>query len=126
MTNEVKRKCSATGIPSSQVDEIISKFYEAIGWCVVVKDVKPSAPLSAGTWDEIVAITAASLTDSGLPVDYEEVFEWHQHLGEIHAEDQPLLHNLPRFLKHFKHHGILISICTSDDVSLNLFALSCS
>ena len=115
MTRNVHSKCLATNIPSSQAEQIISKFHQSIGWDSVVNDLMPSAPLSAGTWDEIVNITAASLFDAGLNVAVEEVRDWHRRLGDIHAEDPPLIKNLPGFLKHFKHHGILVSICTSDD-----------
>ena len=115
MTYAVQQKCLSSGISSSQAAHIISKFHKEIGWDVRINDVVSSAPLSAATWDEIVAISAASLADSGLAVEHHEVLEWHQNLGDIHAEDLPLVKNLPRFLQHFKRHGIQISICTSDD-----------
>ena len=115
MTAAVQRKCVDTGISTTQAEHIVSKFHESIGWNAVVSDVVPSAPLSAGTWDDIVDISAAILYDSGLTIQHQEVLEWHQDLGDIHAEDLPLIKSLPRFLKYFRHHGIIISICTSDD-----------
>ena len=98
-----------------QAAEIISRFHDSIGWDAVVSDVTPSAPLSAGTWDEIVSIAASSLINSGLSVERREVLGWHEHLGDIHSEDQPLIKNLPRFLRYFQYHGVMIAICTSDD-----------
>jgi HAD superfamily hydrolase (TIGR01509 family) len=115
MTSEVKRKCIDNGISRVKTEHIISNFHQAIGWDAAIDDVVPSAPLSAATWSEIVGVSAASLFDSGLNVDAHEVLLWHQNLGDIHAEDEPLVKNLPRLLAHFKHHGIIISICTSDD-----------
>jgi phosphoglycolate phosphatase-like HAD superfamily hydrolase len=115
MTAAVMRKCIDTGISATRSEYIISKFHQSIGWDAVINDVLPSAPLSASTWDEIVDISVASLCESGLTVQYQEVLEWHQDLGDIHAEDLPLIKSLPRFLQHFKRHGIIISICTSDD-----------
>jgi HAD superfamily hydrolase (TIGR01549 family) len=115
MTAAVMRKCIDTGISATRAENIISKFHESIGWDVLLDDVLPSAPLSASTWDEIVDISVASLCDSGLTIQYQEVLEWHQDLGDIHAEDLPLIKSLPRFLQHFRHHGIIVSICTSDD-----------
>jgi HAD superfamily hydrolase (TIGR01549 family) len=115
MTAAVQRKCVDTGISTAHAEHIISKFHESIGWDVVDDDVVPSAPLSAGTWDEIVDVSAASLYASGLTIQHQEVLEWHQDLGDIHAEDLPLIKSLPRFLQFFRHHGIIISICTSDD-----------
>jgi phosphoglycolate phosphatase len=115
MTAAVQRKCIDTGISTTQAEHIVSKFHESIGWDAVANNVMPSAPLSAGTWDEIVDISAASLNHSGLTIQHQEVLEWHQDLGDIHADDFPLIKSLPRFLQYFRHHGIIISICTSDD-----------
>lgn len=41
-------------MPQYQINFIVSKFYKAVGWDVFKNDVKPSAPLSAATWDEII------------------------------------------------------------------------
>lgn len=62
----------------------------AIGWDAAMDDVVPSAPLSAATWTEILHISASSLSGSGLNVDANELFTWHQNLGDVHSEDEPL------------------------------------
>lgn len=115
MTSTVRHKCDAVGFSSTHTERIISIFHEAIGWDASVHGLKPSAPLSAGTWNEIVEISASSLFQAGLHIDHEEVLGWHKNLGDIHSEDLPLIKNMPRFLQHLKHHDIMISICTSDD-----------
>lgn len=115
MTQNIHSRCITSNISPERTANIITTFHDSIGWDAVVEDVTPSAPLSAGTWDEIVKLSAAALLDAGLDVTVEETQEWHEHLGDIHAQDAPLIKNLPAFLKHFKRYGILISICTSDD-----------
>jgi len=115
MTNAVMQKCASAGIPPSQVNDVVLNFHQAIGWDDTAQDVVPSAVLSAATWDEIVDASAVSLAHSGLDVDRNEVLQWHKNLGDIHADDPTLVKNLPRFLRHFRHHGIMIAICTSDD-----------
>ena len=115
MTSAVRYKCTSLGIAIAHTEQIISSFHDAIGWDASVNGLKPSAPLSAGTWNEIVDLSASSLFEAGLRIEHEEVLGWHQNLGDIHSEDLPLIKNMPRFLQHLKHHGILISICTSDD-----------
>jgi phosphoglycolate phosphatase-like HAD superfamily hydrolase len=115
MTSAVQHKCSSSGISAIHAKKIVSNFHDSIGWDATVNGLKPSALLSAGTWNEIVDISASSLFEAGLPIEHREVLGWHQNLGDIHSEDLPLIKNMPRFLQHLKHHGIIISICTSDD-----------
>ncbi len=66
-------------------------------------------------WEEILDITCECLANSGLHVSIDEVTSWHESLGDIHAEDPPLIEDVQGFLKYLKSHGILISVCTSDD-----------
>ena len=54
MKEQIEKKCRSSGMPQYQINFIVSKFYKAIGWDVFKNDVKPSAPLSAATWDEII------------------------------------------------------------------------
>ncbi|KAL7431888.1 hypothetical protein ACHAXH_002881, partial [Discostella pseudostelligera] len=115
MTSAVHQKCASVGISTIHTERIISTFHDAIGWDASINGLKPSAPLSAGTWNEIVELSSSSLFEAGLRIEHEEVLGWHQNLGDIHSEDLPLIKNMPRFLQHLKHHGIMISICTSDD-----------
>eukprot|EP00804_Cyclotella_cryptica_P006197 CCRYP_015275-RB/>CCRYP_015275-RB protein AED:0.10 eAED:0.10 QI:214/0.5/1/1/0/0.33/3/60/310 len=115
MTNNVRKKCVDDGRSPTQTQLIVSQFHQSIGWDANIDNVLPSAPLSAGTWDGIVQLSAEGLMKAGLDVDFDQVREWHENLGDIHACDAPLIPHLPDFLKLFKHHGIMISICTSDD-----------
>jgi len=104
-------------LPSEKTNWIVSNFYSVIGWSVEKNDVVPSAPLSASSWADILDITSDCLVNLGLNVNIEEVSGWHESLGDIHTEDPPLINNLPHFLKYLRSHGIIISICTSDDRS---------
>jgi phosphoglycolate phosphatase len=115
MTNNIIKKCLNDGLSTTQTQLIVSQFHQAIGWDATIDNVLPSAPLSAGTWDGIVELSAEGLMNAGLEIEIDQVREWHENLGDIHASDAPLISHLPDFLKHFKHHGIMISICTSDD-----------
>jgi phosphoglycolate phosphatase len=115
MTSAVHQKCASVGISTIHTERIISTFHDAIGWDASINGLKPSAPLSAGTWNEIVELSSSSLFEAGLRIEHDEVLGWHQNLGDIHSEDLPLIKNMPKFLQHLKHHGIMISICTSDD-----------
>ena len=54
MKEQIEQKCKAVGMKQYQINFMVSKFQKAIGWDVSKNDVKPSAPLSAATWDEIV------------------------------------------------------------------------
>ncbi len=96
---------------------IISSFYSVIGWSVEKDDVVPSAPLSAGSWADILDLTAECLSSLGLRVGIDEVSCWHESLGDIHIQDPPLISNLPHFLMNLKRQGIIIAICTSDNRS---------
>ncbi len=96
---------------------IISSFYSVIGWSVEKDDVVPSAPLSAGSWADILDLTAECLSSIGLRVGIDEVSHWHESLGDIHIHDPPLISNLPHFLMNLKRQGIIIAICTSDNRS---------
>ena len=117
MTSTIQEKCNTTPtISNLQTEHIISNFHKSIGWDITTNDVIPSAPLSAGTWDEIITLVTTSLQTSGLSsVQQSEVMSWHQDLGDIHANDSPLIPDLPRYLQQFHNQGIIISICTSDD-----------
>src|SRR6056300_305328 len=115
MTEKLIVYCISMNLPQEKTCWIVSSFHSVIGWSVEKNDVVPSAPLSAGTWEEILDITCECLANSGLHVSIDEVTSWHESLGDIHAEDPPLIEDVQGFLKYLKSHGILISVCTSDD-----------
>ena len=57
MATHIQNKCTSTNLSQHQTNFIIAKFDKAIGWDASSNDVMPSAPLSAGSWDDIVIIT---------------------------------------------------------------------
>ncbi len=94
----------------------VDKFHSAIGWDNNNNCLLPSAPLSAGTWGEILDLTTQALLESGtIPNAVEKVKSWHENLGDIHSDDKALIPDLKGYMEHLKANGFLISICTSDD-----------
>jgi HAD superfamily hydrolase (TIGR01549 family) len=115
MTAKIEQKCLNDGLSSSKTQHIVSKFHQSIGWNNSLDIMMPSAPLSAGTWAGIIELSAQSLMGAGLQIGIEEMLFWHESFGDIHANDQPLIPQLPDFFRYLKQLGIIISICTSDD-----------
>ena len=117
MTEKIVYKSMSMYLSREQTNFLISSFYSVIGWSVEKDDVVPSAPLSAGSWADILDITAECLSALGLRVGIDEVSCWHESLGDIHTDDPPLINTLPNLLTNLRSQGILTSICTSDDRS---------
>jgi phosphoglycolate phosphatase len=115
MTTKVEQKCLEDGLSSLHTQMIISHFHQSIGWNTMTDNLMPSAPLSAGTWAGIIELSAQSLISAGLQIDMQQLSVWHESLGDIHVNDQPLIPQLPEFFSDLKQNGFLISICTSDD-----------
>lgn len=96
--------------------DTIDKFHSAIGWDNTNKCLLPSAPLSAGTWEEVIDLTNQALLEAGtISNAVEKVKSWHENLGGIHSDDKPLIPDLKGYMENLKSNGYLISICTSDD-----------
>ena len=127
MATHIQNKCTSTNLSQHQTNFIIAKFDKAIGWDASSNDVMPSAPLSAGSWDDIVMITYSAIIETikffptnapSFTLMHSEVVEWHTSLGDVHSNDTPLVKNLPSLFQSFKdEYGIMISICTSDNRS---------
>ncbi|KAL7492410.1 hypothetical protein ACHAWT_001897 [Skeletonema menzelii] len=117
MTEKIIYKCLSVNLSREQTNFLISSFYSVIGWSVEKDDVVPSAPLSAGSWADILDITAECLSALGLRVSIDEVSCWHESMGDIHNQDPPLINTLPNLLTNLRSQGIVTSICTSDDRS---------
>lgn len=96
-------------------DKVLKAFYEAIGWNMTDNNLMPSALLSRGTWTEILDATIGCLQVFGVMDAAQKVQYWHDNLGDIHANDKPLIPDLPRFVEYFRQLGIIVAICTSDD-----------
>lgn len=110
------------------MNKTIDRFHGAIGWDNVKCKLQPSAPLSAGTWGEILALTCDSLITSGsINNPSEKVHLWHNNLGDIHSNDKPLIPDLRGFMKTLKDHGLIVAICTSgtqkDDIHLKFLLI---
>ena len=99
------------------VQVLLTEFHSQIGWDPVRQTVLPSAPLSAGTWDDQVATVQALLNkhqsnhsnNTGMLAK-----EWHSQV-ELHNADNPVIANLRGVLLDCRNHGLIISVCTSDE-----------
>jgi len=111
---------SGSFLSITEHDEILRQtidcFHKAIGWDNSNCCLEPSAPLSAGSWSDILELTREALTRCGSISNVDEkVMYWHENLGDIHANDKPLIPDLKEFMQSLKDSGFIISICTSDD-----------
>lgn len=94
----------------------INMFHDAIGWDNINGQLLPSAPLSAGTWSDIVKLSSDALVQSNcISNAVEKVQNWHENCGDVHANDKTLIPDLQGFMKSLKDIGLLVAICTSDD-----------
>lgn len=96
-------------------DQVLESFHKAIGWNITKNDLMPSALLSAGTWTDIVNATIGCLEEFSIADASQKVKYWHDNMGDIHANDRPLILDLPGFVEYFRQLGIIVAICTSDD-----------
>lgn len=93
---------------------VACKFYEAIGWDVDTGKLLPSAAIAVGTWDETLNLCAIALRDH-LPDAIEYMNRWQKELGNLHAEDEPVVDNLKCMLQQCKNdYGLTAAVCTSD------------
>lgn len=103
-----------------QAEQLVSEFHTSAGWNPVDECLLPSSFLSSGTWSQILDATAVVLETFGngrLANPREMVEYWHNNLGDIHANDKPLVADLAGFISDLKqqYEGIIIAVCTSDD-----------
>lgn len=96
-------------------DKVLEAFHKAIGWNIIENDLMPSALLSAGTWTDILNATIGCLEIFGVVDASQKVKYWHENMGDIHANDRPLIPDLPGFVEYFRQLGMIVAICTSDD-----------
>lgn len=98
---------------------IIQELYDHLGWDLARDNVVPSAPVAAGTWDDIVSIVFDFLVSqqSNLSVDasLDLVRQWHQELGDLHGQDSPVIDDLRSMMMACQEMGYLVAVCTSDD-----------
>mmetsp|Transcript_22457 Transcript_22457/g.27520 ORF Transcript_22457/g.27520 Transcript_22457/m.27520 type:complete len:155 (+) Transcript_22457:268-732(+) len=74
--------------------ESIHNFRNAIGWDTLNNCLLPSAPLSAGTWEEILDLSSNALIRSGVKNAKSKVHSCHSNLSDIHSNDKPLIPDL--------------------------------
>ena len=118
MTSKIKDTFTDHG----HLENIVHMFHTEIGWDAVIDDVVPSAPVAAGTWDDIVRMVYDFLVrhqdlmvGSAQIVTKEVVEQWHAELGDLHEHDTPLLDDLVMVMHACQELGYTIAICTSDD-----------
>ena len=118
--NEYQKSHSITHETShyhtNQINTIIARLYKELGWDNLNQRLQPSAPLAAGTWGEILGIMTQVLVDSqSFDTNIAaKVLDWHDNLGNIHGNDEPLV-DLPRLMTFLKERNLIVAICTSDD-----------
>lgn len=100
-------------------ETMLADFYVTMGWNILKDDVLPSAPVAAGTWDDIISLMYQFLIthqdQMDIVVTRALVEEWHEELGDLHGQDAPLLDDLRGLLLSCRRLGYRVGICTSDD-----------
>lgn len=120
MTRCLIEECQRKNLDPVKAEQLISAFHTAAGWNPVDECLLPSSFLSSGTWSQILDATAVVLEKFGngcIADPREKVEYWHNNLGDIHANDKPLVADLAGFMSDLKeqYEGIIIAVCTSDD-----------
>jgi len=93
---------------------IVNEFHAKIGWDPIRQAVLPSAPLAAGTWDEQVTTLQTLLNKYHLDPTGTLATEWHRPIL-LHGADPPVISNLRSVLLDCQRHGLILSVCTSDE-----------
>jgi phosphoglycolate phosphatase-like HAD superfamily hydrolase len=112
----------AVQVPQAKQEILIRQFHAKIGWNAERCNVVPSAPVAAGTWNDVVELVHAFLIEnqdllntptSTIARDLAQ--QWHDELGDLHAADAPLVEDLAGLMKACRQLGYIVAICTSDD-----------
>lgn len=120
MTKCIVNECQRTALSQNQITELIIRFHSSIGWDPVHKCLLSSSLLSSGTWGQILEATSQVLdkySEGQISNTHEKVLFWNSNLGDIHANDKPLVDDLVGFFSHLRslNEGVTLAICTSDD-----------
>lgn len=121
---------------------LIVDFYKKVGWDPIKDQVVPSAPVAAGTWDQICDMVCEFLIehkkDFGFDYFHDEnkynseeeeekkeydaeitfqhlAKKWTYGLDYLHGGDDPVIHNLKEMMDECHKMGYLVAVCTSDD-----------
>mmetsp|Transcript_8008 Transcript_8008/g.18566 ORF Transcript_8008/g.18566 Transcript_8008/m.18566 type:complete len:310 (+) Transcript_8008:498-1427(+) len=97
---------------------LMKEFHAHLGWDPQTQALLPSAPLAAGTWQDQVVTTQTILQKANLDPDL--AVAWHAEMERmgIHGADPPVLKDggLRAMMEACRDdHGLLVSVCTSDD-----------
>lgn len=122
------------GSDVAHIESSIANIHRDIGWDSNDEKILPSALIAAGTWEEILTVFAEAIavyhdldTDScHARIDNVQkmVLEWHSSIGDLHAQDEPLVDDLPELFRTCKQYGLKVAVCTSDNRSSTNLALS--
>jgi phosphoglycolate phosphatase-like HAD superfamily hydrolase len=109
-------------VHAAQQESLTRQFHAKIGWNAEKSNVVPSAPVAAGTWDDIVGLVHAFLVEnhdlldtSTSAITRDLAQHWHEELGDLHAADTPLVEDLAGLMRACRQLGYIVAICTSDD-----------
>jgi phosphoglycolate phosphatase-like HAD superfamily hydrolase len=106
-------------IESSDSEAVIQELYDHLGWDVARDNVVPSAPVAAGTWDDIISIVFKFLVSRqskmSVNITMDLVQQWHHELGNLHGQDSPVIDDLRSMMLDCQDMGYLVAVCTSDD-----------
>jgi phosphoglycolate phosphatase len=110
---------------------LIEDFYQKVGWDSIQDQVVPSAPVAAGTWDQICEIVYRYLLEhktyflwenrgddddtSSSTILHDMAKEWTYGLDDLHSGDDPVIDDLKQMMEECHRMGYLVAVCTSDD-----------
>eukprot|EP00122_Pirum_gemmata_P001330 Pgem_evm1s1190 len=108
MTCKIVSKLKSNNLKLNEQEKILSECNRALGWDSQKEELAPSAPIAAATWIESMNLLA----------------NWHQEIGIVHGEDEPLIDHLPQLMNHCKtNYNLITAICTSDVTPSTMAAL---
>mmetsp|Transcript_61852 Transcript_61852/g.151229 ORF Transcript_61852/g.151229 Transcript_61852/m.151229 type:complete len:508 (+) Transcript_61852:213-1736(+) len=133
------RHHTTTAADASSTDDSLldQNFYDKVGWDSDKDQVTPSAPVAAGTWEQITEIVYDFLMEHkdhfgygrrhrpsrNIGEDSSSVEsslrmlakEWSYGLDDVHGDDDPVIDNLKGMIEECHEMGYLVAVCTSDD-----------
>ena len=121
MRDRIRESIAKNRMTRQETEELLADFYLTMGWNVTKDNVLPSAPVAAGTWDDIISLlyqflmTHKDQMEDHIIVTRALAEEWHEELGDLHGQDAPLVDDLRGMLLSCRELGYTVGICTSDD-----------
>lgn len=115
-TGSNHKRSSSSSMPIIEPQEAVHRFHDAIGWDPEKDATRPSALLSAGAWEDILAATADVLT--ACDIDADDAQRWHAEVEpHLHATDASVIPSadLRNVLLECRQCHLSIAVCTMDD-----------